>query len=270
MGLGRSFDEKDLKVRYRNLSMMYHPDKLLGASEEEQSLHNARYLKIRHAYDVLKDPVLRAAYGSVMSTYLPLTTHNFNPTPDKFGDSVLSCSHCRTFRDHLFNFSSSYITFYTGSALFLIVLSILGKVEYGRYWRFVGMVGMAALEGKMLMQDSDPTAFLVPWRSTHERIAMLHQLFVVSSIALSQVGPMLYPEKIKSTKQLVEELDQLTNMQLKDSAEAFRSAFEPFADDPRAAGELQRKMEKLAIDLRLHEDAALQTAAAQARARRRP
>ena len=140
----------------------------------------------------------------------------------------------------------------------------------------------------MLLEDSDPTAFLVPWRSTHERIAMLHQLFVVSSIAFSQVGPMLYPERTRSTKQLVEELDHLTSMQLKDSAESFRSAFEPFADDPRAAGELQRKMEKvgladskhvfhmvtfpekLAIDLRLHEDAALQTAAAHARARWRP
>lgn len=48
-------------------------------------------------------------------------------------------------------------------------------------------------------------------------------------------------------------MESLTNLQASESAKVFRSAFEPFARDPVAVRELQKKMEKMAVDLKVME-----------------
>lgn len=65
---------------------------------------------------------------------------------------------------------------------------------------------------------------------------------------MSQIGPMLVGEEKKgSVKDMVGELEGVTGALLKESGGAFRGAFEPFREDPAAAGVLQRKMEKVRV-----------------------
>lgn len=56
-----SADDKLLKINYRKMSLQYHPDKLAGG---QSVLDSEIYLKIREAYDVLKDPISRGVYGN--------------------------------------------------------------------------------------------------------------------------------------------------------------------------------------------------------------
>lgn len=54
-------DIKDLRLKHRKLSLQYHPDKSGGIKKDCES----NYLEIRDAYEVLKDPVKRIAYGTL-------------------------------------------------------------------------------------------------------------------------------------------------------------------------------------------------------------
>ncbi|KND02969.1 uncharacterized protein SPPG_02044 [Spizellomyces punctatus DAOM BR117] len=248
LDVSRNCDARDLRSQFRQMSLLYHPDKLQSLPESERVLHETRYLQIRQAYDILKEPIKRAAY-------------------DKYGLTSHDCQRCATEREYLMKALPNFITFYGGSAVFLVILSMLGTLNFGRYWRFVGLLSMGCFEAKILFSGPSSTALLVlrtllPWRTLHEQIIMLHQLFVVVFIAISQLGPILFPEDKRTVKQMMLELENLTNLQLKESTRSFRSAFEPFARDPVAVADVQKKMEKLAVDLQLLEGNADLTVAA--------
>lgn len=59
-------DDKNIKSAFRRLSLTLHPvfrtneDKMQNYDQHAQEM----FVKIRDAYDVLKDPVKRAAYGT--------------------------------------------------------------------------------------------------------------------------------------------------------------------------------------------------------------
>ncbi|KAJ3300120.1 hypothetical protein HDU76_006153 [Blyttiomyces sp. JEL0837] len=228
------FDPKDLRSNYRVLTLQYHPDKLQGLSAEEASRFQSVYLQVRQSYEVLKDTDLRNAY-------------------DRFGQGILECRHCSTERDYVVNGLGNYFSFYIGTGSIMIVLSLVGKGDFGRYWRFVALFTMASLEGMMLLRAKDPTRYILPWRTTSERIAILHQAYIAVSIAVSQIGPVLWPKQLMEMQALVNELDQITMLNFNEATVNFSTAFEPLAKDPVAAGVLQRKMEKRIVDLKLTE-----------------
>ncbi|KAI8808784.1 hypothetical protein BJ742DRAFT_807558 [Cladochytrium replicatum] len=244
----RTFNSKDLRGNYRALSLMYHPDKAQNQGDPTSEL---RYLTIRKAYETLKDPVYRAAY-------------------ERFGEDVLRCTHCKTDRDFLMFNVMSVGVFYTTTALLLGVLFVLGKGEFGSFWRAIALLLLCSLELRMifnaptvLLSDEDASAslglapkprvweYVFAWRTTHEKVVMLRQLFIVVCIAVSQVGPILFPDKKQGLNRQIAELEMLTELQMRESAVVHQAAFLPFRDDPKAVYVLQRKMEKLAVDLRL-------------------
>jgi molecular chaperone DnaJ len=57
LGVGRTADEKDLKVAFRKLAMKFHPDKNPDDHDAER-----KFKEINEAYETLKDPQKRAAY----------------------------------------------------------------------------------------------------------------------------------------------------------------------------------------------------------------
>src|SRR3954471_21049262 len=58
LGVGRGADEASIKAAYRRMAKEHHPDRKNGCKESE-----AHFKAINEAYDVLKDPQKRAAYG---------------------------------------------------------------------------------------------------------------------------------------------------------------------------------------------------------------
>eukprot|EP00842_Homolaphlyctis_polyrhiza_P004705 jgi/Hompol1/5235/HPOL_004265-RA len=241
-------DSKQLRTNYLSLSLQHHPDKINSQMmmPDEISQSNQLYIAIRHAYETLKKTSLRGAY-------------------DKLGPAALNCQHCKTERDFFLEAARSWISFYSITAGILVVLSIIGRLDFGRYWRFAGLLAIAAIEAKMIFASKDILPYVLPWRTTFEKISILRQLFVTISIAISQTGPILFSTDDRSNLQLINELEQLLDMHAWQSISDFEDVFAPFRDDPKAAGHLQRKMEILAL-----QHAAIRAAAINAGTSSRP
>src|SRR5688500_17513593 len=58
LGVSRGADDSALKSAFRKLAMQYHPDRNNGDHSFE-----LKFKEINEAYDILKDPQKRAAYG---------------------------------------------------------------------------------------------------------------------------------------------------------------------------------------------------------------
>ncbi|KAJ3214931.1 Bifunctional purine biosynthetic protein ade1 [Dinochytrium kinnereticum] len=228
------YDAKELRTNYRALSLQFHPDKAQSVDPEAAAYYEANYMRIRDAYEILKDPVLKAAY-------------------DKFGNSILDCQRCKIEKDFVKDGISDFISFYTGTTFVLIIFSLLGKGDFGRYWRFATLLLMAGIESSVLWRSSPRPLYFLPWRTVSENIEIMHQVFIAVSIAGTQIGPVIWPARTLDLKGQIDELEQLTMMNLSEATLQFRSAFEPFGRDSAAAGLVQRKMEKMAVELKIME-----------------
>ncbi|KAI8846618.1 hypothetical protein BC829DRAFT_262896 [Chytridium lagenaria] len=228
------FDAKDMRSSYRTLSLQFHPDKAQSATPEQAAWIEANYIKIRDAYEVLKDPILRVAY-------------------DKFGNSIHDCNRCKIEKDFVKDGINNFYTFYGSTTFVLVVFSLLGKGDFGRYWRFAFLVLLAGIESSILWRQSPRPFYFLSWRTVSENIEIMHQVFIAVSIAVSQIGPVLFPSQQLDLKGQLDELEQLSLMNFAEATMQFRGAFEPFAKDPQAAGLVQRKMEKMAVELKLME-----------------
>ncbi|KAF8958296.1 hypothetical protein BGZ46_001999 [Entomortierella lignicola] len=228
-----SFSQKQLRTSFRKASLMYHPDKVGQASAET-------FVRIRAAHEVLSDPVLKQAY-------------------DRFGPQVVTCTTCKTNRDHIMQGLSSFYTFYLGSGVVLVLMSVLGKGQFGRYWRFIVLFGMGALELAMITRSEPITlmSWLLPHRVTFEQVAILHQIFISTFIAISQIGPILVPSKEQeksNTKELIDRLELLTAISNAESIGQLQSVFDVFRGDEECMAQLKKQMNMMALDSRLSQD----------------
>ena len=62
LGVKSNASENDIKKAYRRLSNQYHPDKLIGATDEEKEQAAIKLHQVKKAYEVLSDPKARAAF----------------------------------------------------------------------------------------------------------------------------------------------------------------------------------------------------------------
>ena len=74
MGVDISVTPEDIKRAHRKLARKYHPD----VSKEKDA--EVRFKELAEAYDVLKDPVKRAAYDRLVANYK--AGQDFQPPPD--------------------------------------------------------------------------------------------------------------------------------------------------------------------------------------------
>ncbi|MEC4725697.1 J domain-containing protein [Shewanella sp. D64] len=62
LGIKPNANEDDIKKAYKRLSNRFHPDKLLGASDDEKVQAEAQLQRVKNAYDVLSNPKLKSAF----------------------------------------------------------------------------------------------------------------------------------------------------------------------------------------------------------------
>ncbi|KAL5037665.1 hypothetical protein RTP6_005064 [Batrachochytrium dendrobatidis] len=222
VGIGPYFDQRKLRASYKALSLQYHPDK-----SGNHNLENV-YIMIRQGYDTLKNPLLRQAY-------------------DKLGMEAFQCSYCKTERDFLHEAIRNWMTFYAVTAGVSTFFSAIGRMDFGRYWRFSGLLAIAAIEAAWLFSSTDVFPYILPWRTVSQKIQLLRQFFITVSIAISQIGPILFPVDKRPIRQVILDLEQKIDMQTRQAVSFFADAFLPFQNDPKAAGKLQRNMEMRAV-----------------------
>lgn len=91
---------------------IHHPDKAVNAGDTITS--EAYFVNLKTAQDTLLDPVKRFAY-------------------ERFGPNMLEWQHCSTPRDYLLAGLQSTAPVYVGSIIFLVILSTLGYLQWGRF-----------------------------------------------------------------------------------------------------------------------------------------
>lgn len=79
LGVNKDASDKEIKSKYRKLSLKYHPDKQGDKSEAEQKEAEEKFKDINEAYQVLSDPTKRKNYDT---TGDPDRSFNMN---DNFG-----------------------------------------------------------------------------------------------------------------------------------------------------------------------------------------
>lgn len=86
LGLNKNATEKDIKMKYRELSLIWHPDKCVGKPDSERSRAELKFKLISEAYSILSDPQKRRnydftqAYSSAGSSFGSSFTKNRSST----------------------------------------------------------------------------------------------------------------------------------------------------------------------------------------------
>ncbi|ACA86107.1 MULTISPECIES: cold adaptation protein ActJcold adaptation protein ActJ [Shewanella] len=62
LGIKASANEDDIKKAYKRLANRFHPDKLLGASDEDKQQAEVQLQRVKQAYEVLSNPKLKSAF----------------------------------------------------------------------------------------------------------------------------------------------------------------------------------------------------------------
>lgn len=221
------FSEKDLKSKFRKYSLQYHPDRNPG--EEAQ----AKFMRLRKIYETLSNPLLREVYN-------------------KFG-AMKHSMNCIIFKDYLFQGFTEFLAFYGGTGLVLIILNMLGGTKFARYWRFMSYFSLAALEATLIVLPYDPFAFIMPNYTVAEKISILHQSVIYIFIALSQFGPIIFPDDHQDLRNSLSKLERDVSLQVTSMKKQLKASFQPFSNHPEMLALLKRQMQKHSVNMRLYE-----------------
>lgn len=125
LGLNLDVDEKKIKSKFRRLAAIHHPDKAVTAQHSSNA--ESFFVNLKVAQDTLIDPVKRFAY-------------------ERFGPDMLNWQHCSSIRDYLIVGLQAAIPLYAGSIIFLIILGVMGYLQWGRFWRYLTFLALFVLE----------------------------------------------------------------------------------------------------------------------------
>ena len=166
----------------------------------------------------------------------------------------MDCNTCYTEKDYLYHGFTMYTAFYGITLSVMLVMGSLSASHTSQFWKYVLIFSTGTLEALMLVSSSDPFhGTFFPWRTTAERIAILRSLSLALYMAISQLGPLHFPAALdgRSLRRLLVDLNNVTDMQTKESKMAFKSSFTPFVEEASLVHLLHRRMEKLALDTKL-------------------
>ncbi|GAA5844768.1 hypothetical protein JCM5353_006775 [Sporobolomyces roseus] len=174
LGLSRQIVEAEgpsaVKSQWRRLARIYHPDKVGKGGEE-------RFVELRRGVDILENDGKRWAY-------------------ERFGPGIADWGKLVTNREFLVKGATNAGAFWVFAFGSIALFSFFRKDERrNNFWRYLILALSASLEFHFLLRPSpSPTfSFLFPNRLTYEHIALLRQLFISISMAMSQLTPLLFP-----------------------------------------------------------------------------
>lgn len=266
LGVPHDVEEKALQSRFRRLTVQYHPDKATGP--DKQAIE-AIYVQLKLARDNLVDPVKRFAY-------------------DRFGPGMLEWKHCKTIRDFVMTGVQQQTGYYVGSASVLLLLGVLGYLEQGKFWRYLVMGSLYAIEmytmtrptfPAILTRFVNPLLLLTRLRPPYlpfQTLALLRKLTVTFFIAMSQLGPLLKDPQQEVAKasggispQQLSRLDALANATDQEVTRLLALELAPFASASRDMKGLRSSLRDWLIQNTIRNDPEVRSATEIVLARRR-
>ncbi|GAA5897450.1 hypothetical protein JCM8208_003275 [Rhodotorula glutinis] len=186
LGIDRSVVEAEgapaVKSHWRRLARVYHPDKV-GKDGE------GFFVLLRQGVEVLEHDGRRWAY-------------------ERFGPGVTEWGKLVTPREFLVKGAVHSAVWWAMAAGSLAVFSFFRKSERRfNFWRYLSLLLCVSLEFHLLLRSTpSPTFSLVfPSRLPYEHVALLRQLFISVSMAMSQLAPLLSPPSPSPSSSSTEE-----------------------------------------------------------------
>ncbi|KAK2463039.1 hypothetical protein APHAL10511_004694 [Amanita phalloides] len=196
-------DDAGLKLAFRRFAKYHHPDR-----PEVGSAGTELFMRVRHAFDALKNPNIRFAY-------------------DRFGPTVLLWKDCTTPGDYIRRGLIQSAGYHAVVGAALLFWSTIGQPSPVSFWRYILYATLFMAELVLVLSPSPHptgTRFTLPsgpfsiFQSTsipnveatispvtifhtilpshvvYQHIQFLHQVFILLSVALSRVAPQFFPQ----------------------------------------------------------------------------
>ncbi|PKS05783.1 hypothetical protein jhhlp_007612 [Lomentospora prolificans] len=185
LGLPTSASEKEIKSRFRRLAAVHHPDKAAQGTTSDGS----EFIRLKIAADTLLNEASRFAY-------------------ERFGPAVVEWKNCASRYEYAFTGTVQYVVpHYIAYAAIQYVLGFFGYLDFARYWRWFMLVAMAAFELHITTRPSSTLLSVLnpvlespllgrhPPLLQYQLVSLARRLCVTFYIALSQIGPLLFPPR---------------------------------------------------------------------------
>ena len=245
-------------------TVQFHPDKATGPNK---AAIEAVYVNLKLARDTLIDPAKRFGY-------------------DRFGPEILQWRHCKTIRDFVLFGVQSTSVYYVGSGGVLILLGVLGYLETGKFWRYLVMATLFAIEVFTMTRPTFPgflTGIINPILTAtrlrppylpFQMLALLRKIAITLFIAISQLGPLLrgpnagQESNIISPQQL-DRLDVLTRTTDQEVSRLLGLDLTPFIGEQSSIRELRPSLKEWLVQNTIRNDPEVKRAVNQVLDRRR-
>ncbi|KAL9613147.1 MAG: hypothetical protein Q9167_002312 [Letrouitia subvulpina] len=267
LGLPIDVDEKKIKARFRRLAAIHHPDKVNSPADHAEA--EDYFVKLKSAQDTLTNPTQRFAY-------------------ERFGPDILQWQHVSSIRDYLSVGFQGLIPLYGGSVAFMMLLSMGGYLQSGRYWRYLIFSCLAVLEVYTLTRPYPPPVLskvlnpLLTTITSHppllpfQLLVLAHKMTITVFIAFSQLSPLFAnstpPTSSSAPTSDEQRLVRLENLAQANEIEAARLlALEmaPFVGDEEGQKNLRGKVKEWLVQNTIRADPEVRDAMGRALQRRR-
>lgn len=181
-------------------TIQYHPDKV---APEERATVETIFVQLKLAKDTLLDPAKRFAY-------------------ERFGPEILQWQSCKIVKDYVMLGLRNTAGYYLGTAFVLLVTSMLGYLQSGKFWRYLVLATLFAIEATVVTRPTFPaflTTFLNPILETtrlrepllpFQLLALLRQIALTIFVAISQLEPLLKsPNAVTSDQVTPQQIDRV-------------------------------------------------------------
>lgn len=246
-------NEREVKSRFRRLAAMHHPDKA-GKGAQDSA---AYFIHLKLASDTLQDAAKRFAY-------------------ERFGPEVVDWQKVTTIKDYIYKGAVSGIFPHYGVAAATIYLfGMFGYMEFGKYYRWLMLLTLCTFELWTVTRPDFPP-ILVAFNAVLTRISshppylpfqlisLARKATITIYIALSQIGPLLSEQIVKTPKpadnaekalqQGLERLEALNKSLDGDVIRLLDMELAPYKGDPEATSNLQGKMREWLIQNTIRAD----------------
>ena len=136
-------------------------------------------------------------------------------------------------------------SYYASSLFFMLVLQWIGSLSDALYWRcallfLVFIFELFMMTGQLALDQ------WICWRTRYELVALVRQLFVCLTIALNQIGPVLFPVDNRTLSELITETEQAVRGFQQSGLAGLKMLYEPVAAESKLIGiiDLSRQIGK--------------------------
>jgi len=210
-----------------------------------------QYIYLRSAYETLNDPAKRLAY-------------------DRFGSGVDHCKTCKIESDYVWQvgFQNFWTYHLFNGAIVFVMFFLVQSADSGvrRYRIFLHALSII-MEGSLLFSGSNSgNPYVARWLgfTANQQVAILRSITMTIFVAIQHIHLVMVQiagdpnqrgisDDPKDLRTILETVETISNIGAVETRSMFAHAFDPFKNDPQLMGQVKRKMEKTAYDMKMYE-----------------